>query len=323
VTELQFRDAVRLALADELRSDDRVILFGEDVAAAGGVFKTTPGLLEEFGEHRVRDTPISEVAIVGAAIGAALTGLRPVVDLMFADFIAVAFDQVVNQAAKHRYLTGGQCEVPLTIRVANGAGSGFGAQHSQSVDAWLYGTIGLVVVAPATPSDAYGLLRSAIREPNPVVFLEHKLLYGQTEHLVGALEQVPLRKARIAREGEDVTVVATQLMVQRAQEAAATLAERGVSVEVVDLRTVWPPDLDTIAVSVRKTGRLVVVEEATPSEGWAAALIADLMDLVFDDLDARPRRVTGDPTPIPYARSLEAAWMPDAERIAAAVSLTI
>lgn len=323
MTERSLRDAVRAALADELRSDDRVFLLGEDIAQAGGVFKATVGLVDEFGAERVRDTPISEVAIIGAATGAALTGMRPVVDLMFADFAAVAFDQIVNQAAKHRYLTGGQCDVPLTIRMANGAGAGFGAQHSQSVDSWLYGTAGLLVVAPATPADAYGLLRSSIQEPNPVVFLEHKAMYGLTGAVRDPPAAVPLGKARIAREGDAVTVVASQLMVHRALDASELLAEEGISVEVVDLRTIWPPDLTTIATSVQKTGRIVVVEEATPAGGWSSALIVDVLDAVFDHLDAAPQRVTGDPTPIPYAAALEAAWMPDAARIAARIRSTV
>jgi pyruvate/2-oxoglutarate/acetoin dehydrogenase E1 component len=318
VTPLTFRGAISTAIGDELRSDHRVLLFGEDVAAAGGVFKATEGLFAEFGPVRVRDTPISEVAIVGAAIGAAITGMRPVIDLMFADFLAVCFDQVVNQAAKHRYLTGGQCSVPITVRMANGAGAGFGAQHSQSVDSWLYGTHGLMIVAPSGPVEAYGLLRSAIQEPNPVVFLEHKTLYGMTEEIDGDLAPVPLRQARIVRPGTDVTLVATQVMLHRALEAANALESTGLSAEVIDLRTVWPPDVDTVAASVARTNRLVVVEECPADAGWAASLIMDIIERQFDVFDAAPQRVSADPTPIPYSPELERAWMPAADRIAAA-----
>ena len=319
MSTLTFRGAVTAAIGDELREDDRVLLFGEDVAAAGGVFKATDGLLEEFGPVRVRDAPISEVAIVGAAIGAAITGMRPVIDLMFADFLAVCFDQVVNQAAKHRYLTGGQCSVPMTVRMANGAGGGFGAQHSQVVDSWLYGTHGLIVVAPSSPSSAYGLLRTAIQDPNPVVFLEHKMLYGMPEEITGELQPLPLGRAKIVLEGTDVTVVASQVMLHRALEAAQALAAEGISAEVIDLCTVWPPDIETVTASVAKTNRLVVVEECPAAAGWAAPLIMDVVERSFDELDAPPRRVSADPTPIPYAPELERAWIPDAGQIAAAV----
>ena len=319
MTVVTFREAINRALSDAMVEDDRVFLLGEDIAAAGGAFKATDGLLETFGKNRVRDTPISEQAIVGTAMGAALKGLRPVAELMFADFAGVAFDQIANQLSKYRYMTGGQGGVPATIRMANGAGGGFGAQHSQTVDSWLYGTHGLIVVAPSSPSQTYGLLRTAIQNPNPVVFLEHKMLYGMSEEIAGELQPLALGQAKIAAEGTDVTVVASQVMLHRALDAAQTLAAEGVSAEVIDLCTVWPPDIETVTASVAKTNRLVVVEECPAAAGWAARLIMDVVEHSFDELDAPPRRVSADPTPIPYAPELERAWIPDADRIAASV----
>ncbi len=313
-----YREAVGLALADEMEEDPDVFCLGEDIGAAGGVFKATVGLFERFGPKRVRDTPISEQAIVGAALGAALTGLRPVAELMFADFAGVAFDQIANQLAKYRYLSGGQAVVPVTIRMACGAGLGFGAQHSQSAENWFLNVPGLVVVVPATAGDAYGLLRSAIRDDNPVIVLEHKALYADK----GEVEQgrtVPLGQAEVVREGEALTVVATQQMRLRSVAVADELAEEGVQVEVIDPRTVAPLDMPTIVASVRKTGRLVCVQESPAAGSWGATVIARVAELAFDDLDAPPALIAADDTPIPFAAPLEDRWMPTKERITGAI----
>lgn len=317
--KITYRDAVRMALADELRSDSSVIFFGEDVAVAGGVFKVTPGLYEEFGESRVRDTPISEQAIIGAGLGAALTGLRPVVELMFADFALVCADQIVNQVAKYRYMSGGQFKVPLVIRAAQGAGAGFGTQHSQCMEAIFMQAPGLKVVVPGTVSDAYGLLRAAIRDNNPVVYLEHKLLYNMSEDVPDQMEIVPIGKAVVRREGSDVTIVATQLVMQRSLEAAETLANEGISVEVIDLRTLAPLDKETILKSVAKTGRLVIVEEGVHSAGWGG----DIVSLVADEgvyfLDAPIKRVNMGAALVAYSPPLEDHVVPNVGRIADAV----
>ena len=259
---ITYREAVRRALDEELARDENVILFGEDVGAAGGVFKATPGLFEKYGGIRVRDTPISENAIIGAGIGAAVTGLRPVVELMFADFAAVTLDQIINQAAKFRYMSGGQLKVPLTIRAAQGAGAGFASQHSQCVETWFMHAPGLKVVVPSNPADVVGLLKTAIRDDNPVVFLEHKNQYAEKGEVPDGEFLIPFGVANIVREGSDVTIIATQRMVAVAMSAAEELAKDGISCEVIDPRTLVPLDVETIVGSVRKTGRLVTVEEA-------------------------------------------------------------
>ena len=317
--ETTYREAVTKALAEELERDDAVFLLGEDIAAAGGVFKATEGLHERFGPLRVRDTPISEQAIVGCALGAAVAGLRPVAEIMFADFAGVCYDQLANQLAKHRYMTGGQVATPVTVRMANGAGTGFAAQHSQSVENWFLNVPGLKICVPATPADAYGLLRAAIRDDNPVLVFEHKLLYPQSGLIPESNGLVPLGQAEVVRTGTDVTVVATQLMRQRSHEAAKLLAEEGIEAEVIDPRTLVPLDLQTITSSVEKTSRLVCVQESPPAGSWGATLVAQVVEHVWASLDARPRLVSGDETPIPYAAALEAAWLPDAERIAASI----
>ena len=322
MSELSYRQAVTQALADELEADERVILFGEDVAAAGGVFKATEGLQERFGPRRVLDTPISEQAIVGCAIGAAIRGLNPVIEIMFADFAGVCFDQLANELPKYRYMTDGQVSVPLTVRLANGAGGGFGAQHSQAVENWFIGVIGLKIVTPATPGDAYGLLRAAIRDPNPVLFFEHKNLYNLTGE-VDSGEPIALGRAVVAREGSDITLVATQLMRHRALEAAELLAAEGVSVEVIDPRTLVPFDLATVIASVAKTNRLICVQECSQGGSWGATLIAALVAENFELLDAPPIIVGGEETPIPYSGALEAAWLPSAQRIATAARQTL
>jgi pyruvate/2-oxoglutarate/acetoin dehydrogenase E1 component len=318
MTELTYREAVGAALAAELERDESVILLGEDVGAAGGVFKTTEGLQERFGIQRVRDTPISEQAIVGCALGAALTGLRPVAEIMFADFAGVCHDQIANQLAKCRYMTGGQARVPVTLRLANGAGVGFAAQHSQPVENWFLNVPGLRICVPATPADAFGLLRSAIREDNPVLVFEHKGLYPERGEVDLDTDPVPLGAAEVVREGADVTLVATQLMRGRALEAADALAGE-VDVEVVDPRTLRPLDVDTIAASVEKTSRLLCVQECPASGSWGATVVAEVVERCWESLDARPRLLSADDTPIPYAGPLESAWMPTVNSIAAAV----
>ena len=322
VTEITYRQAITRAMADELEADERVIVFGEDVGAAGGVFKATEGLQERFGPQRVLDTPISEQAIVGAAIGCALRGLRPVIEIMFADFAGVCFDQLGNELAKYRYMTDGQVTLGVTVRLANGAGGGFGAQHSQSVENWFLNIPGIKIVTPATPRDAYWLLRSAIADPNPVLYLEHKNLYNSAGPL-GEAEPVPIGSASVVRDGGDITLVASQQMRYRALEAADLLAARGIFAEVIDPRTMVPLDLATITASVAKTGRLICVQECSAGGSWGATLIAAVVAENLELLDAPPRLVGGDETPIPYAGELEAQWLPSAERIACAAELSV
>jgi pyruvate dehydrogenase E1 component beta subunit len=317
--KLTYRDAITRALADALRADDNVVLFGEDVAAAGGVFKVTPGLHDEFGD-RVRDTPISEEAFVGAALGAAITGLRPVAELMFADFVPVAMDQIANQIAKYRYMSGGQFIVPLTIRAAQGAGAGFGTQHSQCVESWLMNIPGIKIAVPGTVTDAYGLLRSAIDENNPVIVLEHKVLYNYAEEIdETALQHVPLGKAAIRRSGRDVTLVATQLVMHRALEAAAQLASEGIDAEVIDLRTMVPLDETAILESIAKTHRLVIVEEAPHAGGWGGDIASLAADKGIYDLDAPVKRVNMGGALVAYSPPLEDEVVPKPARIAQAV----
>ena len=323
MTESTYREAVNRAIAAELEADDDVFLLGEDVAAAGGVFKTTEGLQERFGGRRVLDTPISEQAIVGTAIGAAVQGLRPLAEIMFADFAGVCFDQIANQLAKYRYMTGGQVQLPVTIRLANGGGAGFAAQHSQPVENWFLNVPGLKIVTPATPADAYGLLRAAIRDPDPVLFFEHKSLLNVKGPLPDASDVAPLGRAEVVRSGEDVTVVASQLMRHRALEAAHVLAAEGIDVELIDPRTLVPFDFEAVRGSVERTNRLVVVQEATLAGSWGATLAARVAIEAFESLDGPPAIVGGDDTPVPYSGVLEDAWLPDARRIAEAIRHTI
>lgn len=319
MTEMTYREAVCKALADELRADEDVIFFGEDVAAAGGVFKVTPGLLEEFGKNRVRDTPISEQAIIGAALGSAITGLRPVAELMFADFIPVAMDQIVNQIAKYRYMSGGQFVVPLTIRAAQGGGNGFGTQHSQCAESWLMNAPGIKVVSPGTPADAYGLLRGAIRENNPVFVLEHKGLYNISEDVPDDAGPMELGQAIVRRSGKDITIVAVQLMMHRSLEVAENLAKEGIDVEVIDLRSMVPLDKETILNSIAKTGRLVVVEESPHSAGWGGDIVSLAADEGIYWLDAPVKRVNMGEVLIPSSAPLEDASLPNIGRITKAV----
>ena len=322
LVEMNYRKVIARALADELATDPNVVFLGEDVGAAGGAFKTTEGLKERFGD-RVRDTPISEQAIVGSAVGAALMGLRPVAEIMFADFAGVCFDQLVNTLAKYRYTSGGQAKVPVTIRMANGAGAGFGPQHSQSAENWFLNVPGLKIVVPGTVEDLYGLLRSAIRDDDPVLVFEHKNLFalkGFVPIEPNDTFLVPIGVAEVVRAGTDVTIVASQQMRHRAVSAAEFLAANGISAEVIDPRTLVPFDLDRVVDSLRKTSRLVVVQEGPPDGGWGATLIASIATQHFELLDAGPVLITSDATPVPYSSPMEDASLPDAAHIAAAVT---
>jgi pyruvate dehydrogenase E1 component beta subunit len=320
MAQLSYREAVKAAIAQEMRRDESVIFIGEDVAAAGGVFKTTEGLQAEFGDVRVRDTPISEQAIIGAVAGAAMTGLRPVAEIMFSDFFAVCWDLVVNQIAKTRYMTDGQVSFPLVIRSANGGGARFGAQHSQSVENWAMAVPGLKVVAPSSAADVKGLLAASIRDPDPVLFFEQKSLYGTKGDVPEGEHVVPLGQANVLREGSDVTIVALAAMVRRAMKAADTLdKDHGISAEVVDVRSLVPLDTQTILGSVSKTGRLVTVEENPRLCGWGAEISSIVAEELFWDLDGPIVRVTTPHIPLPSADALEDAVMPSPEKIVDAV----
>jgi len=313
---LEFREALREALDEELERDERVILFGEDVAIAGGVFAVTPGLYEKHGPKRVFDTPISELAMTGAAYGAAITGLRPVLEIMFGDFLALSMDSLINQATKYWFLTGGVQSAPLVIRSVVGAGGRFGAIHSQMPISWLMGIPGLKIVAPSTPGDAKGLLKAAIRDENPVVFFEHKRLYSiKGEVGEGVVE---LGRARVVREGSDVTLVSAMKGVHDCLAAADLLAEQGVDAEVIDLRTIRPIDIDTVLASVVKTNRVAVVEEGPLTGGWAGEVLSLITEQGLGDLDDAWRIATAN-TPIPYSPPLEDAFLPGQARIVAEV----
>jgi acetoin:2,6-dichlorophenolindophenol oxidoreductase subunit beta len=317
--ELTYREAIRLALLHEMENDPRVLLMGEDVGEAGGPFKTDEGLLAQFGATRVIDTPIAENGFLGVAIGLAITGFRPVVEIMFADFLLTAADALVNEAAKFRFLAGGRFEVPLTVRAIGGATGRFGAQHSQTTESWYIGVPGLRVVAAATPADAYGMLRSAIRDPNPVLFYEHKgLLVRKGPVTAGTGGLIPLGKARIARQGSDATVLASLLMVDRSMKAAEALAAEGIEIEVIDLRSLAPIDLETITESVKRTRRLLTVEEQHRPGGWGAEVISALAEQ-GQLLLKPPRRLTLPDFPVPYSPVLEDAVVPSAGAIGQAV----
>jgi acetoin:2,6-dichlorophenolindophenol oxidoreductase subunit beta len=307
MAELELREAVRLALDEELARDERVYLIGEDVAVAGGVFAVTPGLLEKYGPERVIDTPISELALAGTAFGSAVTGMRPVLEIMFADFLPLVMDSLVNQAAKYWWISNEQASVPLVIRATCGAGGNFGAIHSQTPISWFLGVPGLKIACPATPADARGLLASAVRDDNPVLFLEHKRLYT-VKGEVGD-EEVPLGLARVARPGGDVTIVSAMKGVHDALAAAEDLAGRGVEAEVVDLRTIRPLDVDTVVESVERTNRLLVVEEGPETGGWAGEVLARVTERALGSLDVAWRLTTPD-LPIPYSPTLENAFLP-------------
>jgi acetoin:2,6-dichlorophenolindophenol oxidoreductase subunit beta len=315
LSEIELRAAVRMALDEELTRDENVIFFGEDVAVAGGVFAVSPGLHEKHGE-RVFDTPISELAMTGAAYGAAICGLRPVLEIMFGDFLPLAMDSLVNQAAKFLFLDG-ERGCPLTIRCVVGAGGRFGAIHSQMPIAWFHGIPGIKLVAPSNPADAAGLLRSSIRDDNPVIFFEHKRLYSMKGE-IGA-EAIPLGRAAIVREGADVTLVSAMKGVHDCLQAAEHLAERNIDAEVIDLRTIRPLDLETLLGSVAKTNRIAVVEEGPLTGGWAGEVLARITEDALPDIDDAWRITTADAV-IPYSPPLEDAFLPNAERIAAEVA---
>jgi acetoin:2,6-dichlorophenolindophenol oxidoreductase subunit beta len=314
VSEVEFRQAIWQALDEELERDERVFLMGEDVAVAGGVFAVTPGLLERHGPERVIDTPISELAMTGAAYGAALTGKRPVLEIMFGDFLALSMDSLINQATKYWFLTGGKQSVPLVIRSVVGAGGRFGAIHSQMPVSWLMGIPSLKIAAPSTPADAKGLLKAAIRDENPVIFFEHKRLYSNKGEVNGG-EPIPLGRARVVREGEDVTLVSAMKGVHDCLAAARELARQGVEAEVIDLRTIRPVDIETILGSVSRTNRIAVVEEGPLTGGWAGEVLALVTEHGLGDLDDAWRITTPD-APIPYSPPLEDLHLPGPERIA-------
>ena len=314
--EITYVEAVRAALREEMIRDERVFLFGEDIGRYGGAFGVTFGLLDEFGEQRVKETPISEAAIVGAATGAALVGMRPVAEIMFMDFILLAMEQLVNQAAKARFMFGGKATVPMVIRMTGGSGTGAAAQHSQSLESLLIHIPGIKVVNPSTPYDAKGLLISSIRDPNPVCFVEHKQLYKTKGEVPEGEYTIPIGVADVKRKGSDITVVAGNIMVPRTMAAAQKLAQEGIEVEVVDPRTLRPLDEETITNSVRKTGRLLVVHEACQTGGWAGEVIACVASSrAFDYLDAPMCRLAGADVPIPYNRNLELAAVPQEQDI--------
>lgn len=318
---INYRNAVAEGLARAMREDDRVICLGEDIGAAGGVFKTTVGLFEEFGSDRVWDTPISEQAIVGMAIGAAMTGLRPVAEIMFSDFLATCWDQVANEAAKLRYMTGGKVTVPLVVRTANGGGLGFGAQHSQSVENWAMAVPGLKIAAPSNVADLVGLMVSAVRSDDPVLVFEHKALMGTKQERPPAGHLVPLGEAAVVREGTDATVVALAAMVPVALAAAERLErEQGVSLEVIDLRCLIPLDMATVLASVDRTGRLVIVEENPYQGGWGGDVASIAADEGFASLRGPVKRVAAACVPLPFADSLEKQALPDADAVVRAVA---
>jgi pyruvate/2-oxoglutarate/acetoin dehydrogenase E1 component len=317
MAELTYRDAVARGIAQEMERDPDVVFLGEDIGKAGGVFKATVGLFDQFGPLRVRDTPISEQAILGAAMGAAMTGLKPIAEIMFSDFIAVCFDYLANQYSKSRYMTNGQVKCPLVVRTANGGGARFGAQHSQSVENWCMMIPGLKVVAPSTPLDVIGLLAASVRDPDPVIFLEHKSLYATKGEVPDGEIVDQLGVAKVVRPGTDATVLALALMVPRAVAAAEKLkAEYGVNCEVIDVRSLVPMDMQTMLSSVGRTHRLFTVEENPRLCGWGAELVSIIADEAFYDLDGPPVRITTPHIPLPSTDVLEDRAMPSVDRIA-------
>jgi pyruvate dehydrogenase E1 component beta subunit len=317
--QVTYREAVAEGIAREMRADPSVVCLGEDIGAAEGVFKTTVGLFKEFGPERVWDTPISEQAIVGAALGAAMTGLRPVAEIMFSDFIACCYDYLANEIPKLRYMTGGQVTVPLVVRTANGGGLGFGAQHSQAVENWVFAVPGLKIAAPSNPADVVGLMASAIRSDDPVVFFEHKGLFASKGDPAPEGHVVPLGEAAVARAGADITVVALASTVPLSLAAAAQLDAEGVSVEVLDLRCLVPLDVQAVLASVDKTSRLLVVEENPYQGGWGGTVASIVADEGFELLDAPIRRVAAECVPLPFADALEDAVIPTVDKVVDAV----
>ena len=314
--ELTYRDALKSALQEEMRRDPTVFVMGEDVGKFGGIFGVTAGLMEEFGEQRVRDTPITEAGIAGAAVGAAMVGTRPVAEIMFIDFMTIAMDQVVNQAAKMHYMSGGKLKVPMVIRTVNGTGRRTAAQHSQSFEAWFAHVPGLKVVMVSDPANAKGLLKSAIRDENPVIVIEHKMLYNDKGLVPDGEYLIPLGKAEVKRPGKDITVIATSIMVKRSLEAAEKLQAEGIDVEVIDPRSIRPLDIETILASVAKTNRVLIVQEAPVFAGFGAEIAATIAEKALYDLDCPVARLGGWESPVPFSPSLEDAIVPNGERIA-------
>ena len=312
---ITYAQALNQALREELRTDPRVFLMGEDIGLHGGIFRVTADLFAEFGAERIRDTPISESGFIGLGIGAAIAGMRPVVELLFMDFALVAADQIVNQAAKLRYMAGGTLSVPIVIRAQQGGGRGNGAQHSQSFESWMAQIPGLIVIAPSTPADAKGLLKAAIRAGNPVVFIEHKLLYNTKGEVPDGEHVLPIGRADIKRSGRDVTIVAYSRMLLLAMEAAMQLADKGIEAEVIDLRTIEPLDMDTVIASVKGTGRLLVVHEAHSNCGVGAEIIARMYEQAPDALVVPARRLGAKHVPIPVAEVLENFVLPQVDDI--------
>jgi pyruvate/2-oxoglutarate/acetoin dehydrogenase E1 component len=323
VAELSYREAVRDALSQAMRRDPDVFIMGEDIGQMGGSMGVTQGMLAEFGPERVRNTPISEMALVGAGMGAAIMGMRPVVEIMYEDFLTLGMEQLVNQAAKHRYMSGGQVKVPLTVRTQGGAGWSPGAQHAQQVEAWFVHVPGLKVVFPSTATDVRGLLWSAIYDDNPVVFFEHRTLYSLKDDVPEQLDPIPFGKARVHREGTDVTVIATGRLVHEALAAATEAETDGISVEVVDPRTLQPLDEEALVASVQKTNRCVVAHEAVTKMGFGAEVAAMLSEQAFDWLDAPIERVGARFSPVPFAPVMENFVVPDAADVLAAVRRTV
>lgn len=319
MTVIPYSQAVRDALREEMRRDPAVFLIGEDIGTHGGAFGVSRGLLDEFGSARVIDTPISEAAIAGAAVGAALVGCRPVAEIMYMDFVTLAMDQIVNQAAKLRYMFGGKAKVPMVVRMPAGAGRGNAAQHMQSLEAWFCHVPGLKVVMPSTPYDAKGLLKSAIRDDNPIVMIEHKLLYATKGEVPEHEYTIPLGHADVKRRGDRLTLIATSRMVLLALEAAEQLASEGISIEIIDPRTLVPLDIETIVDSVKRTHLAVVVHEAPRRAGFGAEIAAEIQEQAFDWLDGPVARICGENVPIPFSRSLESLAFPNAVRIALGV----
>jgi len=318
--EITYREAIHDAMIEEMRRDETVFLMGEDIGTYGGAFGVSAGMLAEFGPERVRETPISELAIVGAAAGAAMVGMKPIAEMMFMDFVLLALEPLANQAAKARFMFGGKATVPMVLRLPGGSGTGAAAQHSQSLESILMHIPGIKVVAPSTAYDAKGLLISAIRDPNPVCFVEHKLLYKVKGEVPTEEYSIPLGVAEIKHEGSDLTIVTSGIMVQKSLAVAKKLEAEGISVEVVDPRTLQPLDTETIIKSVMKTGRLLVVHEAVKTGGWAGEVIASVSESpAFDYLDAPMRRLAGKDVPIPYNRNLEAAAVPQEADIEAEI----
>lgn len=323
MAEMRYLKAISQALGDAMAADPSVILIGEDVSEAGGAFGASRGLRERFGAERVLDTPISEAALAGAAVGAALSGLRPVAEIMFMDFTTLVMDALVNQAAKARFMFGGQRSVPMVLRTPHGGGLGAGPQHSQCLEAWFAHVPGLKVVCPSDPASAYGLLRAAINDPDPVVFVEHKGLYAVKGEVPETMPVIPLGKAAILREGRDVTIVAYGAAVHTAMTAAIALAGEGIEAEILDLRSIQPWDEQAVLASLAKTHRLVVVHEAVEAFGVGAEIAARMADIGFDELDGPILRVGAPFMPVPFSKGLESAYLPSPERVAAAVRRTL